>query len=44
MITNKLTVQLDRQLFSLFFCQEIGCSGSFENVNKFELHMVAGVH
>ena len=33
-ITNKLTVQPDRQLCSLFFCQEIGCSASFENANK----------
>ena len=28
----------------MFFCQEIGCSASFENANEFELHMVAGVH
>ena len=43
-ITTKLTVRPDRQLCSLFFCQKIGCSASFENANEFELHMVAGVH
>ena len=43
-INNKLTVRPDRQLFSLFFCQEIGCSASFENANEFELHILAGVH
>ena len=43
-ITNKLTLRPDRQLCSLFFCQEIGCSAAFENVNEFELHMVGGIH
>ena len=43
-ITNKLTVGPDKQVCSMFFCQEIDCSASFGNANEFELHMVAGVH
>ena len=41
---KKKTVRPDRQLCSLFFCQEIGCSSSFESSVELEEHMLAGDH
>ena len=34
----------DRQLCTLYFCQEVGCSASFESVEELEDHEVKGDH
>ena len=42
--TPKSKKREDRQLCTLFFCQEVGCSVSFETLDELEEHELVGNH